>query len=173
VLRGFVASYKAGRTHVQIGSNTNLFDWTYVGNVVHAHLLAAVMLDLIPGVGGEIFFVTNGAPIPFWDFPRMLWARLAAASVAPLPVKKTVVISRAVAMFIALIAELVAWATGKEPILTRFRVKFSCATRWHSIDKARRILGYSPLVSNEEGIERTVKVRSLIRLSDISRVLTT
>ena len=29
------------RTHFQLGDNTNLFDYTYVGNVVKAHLLAA------------------------------------------------------------------------------------------------------------------------------------
>ena len=30
-----------GKTHWQIGDNTNLFDITYVDNIVHAHLLAA------------------------------------------------------------------------------------------------------------------------------------
>jgi sterol-4alpha-carboxylate 3-dehydrogenase (decarboxylating) len=148
VLSGFVSAYKGQRTHVQIGSNTNLFDWTYIDNLVHAHLLAADKLGPTSGVAGEIFFITNGDPIPFWDFPHMLWACLAAAGVMP----------KALGMLIASIAEFVAWVTGKDPLFTRFRVKFSCAKRWHNIDKARRVLGYQPLVSNEEGIERTADV---------------
>ncbi len=41
------------QTKFQIGNNDNLFDWTYVGNVAHAHLLAADRLD---------------KSIPSWDF---------------------------------------------------------------------------------------------------------
>ena len=35
---------RTGRTKYQLGDNTNLFDFTYVGNVAHAHLLAATHL---------------------------------------------------------------------------------------------------------------------------------
>lgn len=35
---------KSGKTNFQIGGNQNLFDWTYVDNVVHAHLVAAERL---------------------------------------------------------------------------------------------------------------------------------
>ncbi len=40
-LPGMVQAMKNKQTGIQIGDNTNLFDWTYVGNVVKAHLLAA------------------------------------------------------------------------------------------------------------------------------------
>ena len=40
-----VAAVKRGQAKVQVGSNTNLVDWTYVGNVVKAHLLAAEKLS--------------------------------------------------------------------------------------------------------------------------------
>jgi hypothetical protein len=157
---GFAKVLKEGRSHFQIGNNTNLFDWTYVGNVAHAHILAADKLiarppstpeevaetfetalpplDLTTGrhrvptscarplgpyverpargdeissafegphnperpvirsrfdqlsdpslkrsaadplqVAGQVFFITNGEPIYFWDFPRRLWRMLA------------------------------------------------------------------------------------------------
>ncbi|KAJ6619453.1 C-3 sterol dehydrogenase [Mycena sp. CBHHK59/15] len=41
VMAGLYQVYERGQTHFQIGDNTNLFDWTYVGNVARAHLLAA------------------------------------------------------------------------------------------------------------------------------------
>lgn len=37
---GFLSVLKNGQTHFQLGDNMNLFDWTYVGNVAYAHLLA-------------------------------------------------------------------------------------------------------------------------------------
>lgn len=36
-----------GQTKFQVGDNENLFDWTYVGNVAHAHLLASDRLDKV------------------------------------------------------------------------------------------------------------------------------
>ncbi|QRW12200.1 3-beta hydroxysteroid dehydrogenase/isomerase family protein [Ceratobasidium sp. AG-Ba] len=45
VMKGLMEVVKNGQTKFQIGSNTNLFDWTYVTNVAHAHLLAADKLD--------------------------------------------------------------------------------------------------------------------------------
>src|SRR5258708_5720785 len=48
VMAGFYQAYERGQTNVQVGENNNLFDWTYVGNVARAHLLAADKLDTPP-----------------------------------------------------------------------------------------------------------------------------
>ncbi|KAJ7935582.1 C-3 sterol dehydrogenase [Mycena leptocephala] len=50
VMAGLYQVYERGQTHFQIGDNTNLFDWTYVGNVAAAHLLAADRLSDPPPV---------------------------------------------------------------------------------------------------------------------------
>ena len=52
-LPGFFQVLENKRTKWQIGNNVNLFDWTYVENVAHAHLLASDNL----GVNGP-----NGRP---------------------------------------------------------------------------------------------------------------
>jgi sterol-4alpha-carboxylate 3-dehydrogenase (decarboxylating) len=57
--------------------------------------------------------------------------------------------------------------TGRDVTFTRFKVTFSCATRYHNIEKARRILGYEPVVGLEEGVKRTVEVWSLYFLCRI------
>ncbi|KAJ7601077.1 C-3 sterol dehydrogenase [Mycena floridula] len=48
VMTGLYKVYENNQIHFQIGDNTNMFDWTYVGNVAYAHLLAADRLDEPP-----------------------------------------------------------------------------------------------------------------------------
>ena len=47
LLTGLQQVMKNGQTKFQIGTNENLFDWTYVGNVAHAHLLASDRLGRV------------------------------------------------------------------------------------------------------------------------------
>ena len=60
---------------------------------------------------------------------------------------------------------------GKEAGFTRYRVGYSCATRYHNIEKARRVLGYEPEVGLEEGVRRMVEVR-LVRVRGLRVLLT-
>lgn len=147
-----------GNSHVQLGSNTNLYDWTYVTNIADAHLLAADRLSPTHPkhalVAGQAFFISNGDPRPWWDFPRMLWR--AGGFVET---RRRVVIPRPVALVIAFLAEVVGWITGKEPTLTRFRIHYICTERWCNISKAREALDYEPRVSLEEGARISAEVR--------------
>ncbi|KAF7799201.1 hypothetical protein EIP86_010432 [Pleurotus ostreatoroseus] len=146
---------EAKRTGMQIGDNSNLFDWTYIENAAHAHLLAADRLSLdhpkYAQVAGEAFFITNGEPRPYWDFPRALW------KVAGHTPTKITVLSRPVAMILAAIMEFIGWITGKPSTLTRFRVTYLCTTRYFNIEKARRALDYEPIVALDEGIKRSAE----------------
>lgn len=145
------------RTNIQFGDNKNLFDWTYIENAAYAHILAAERLSpehpKFSQVAGQAFFITNGEPIPYWDFGKALWK-----VVGHVP-SKTTVIPRPVGMVIATIMELISWFTGKPATLTRFRIMIFCTTRWCSIDKARRALDYEPPVPLQEGIRRAAEVR--------------
>ena len=221
------------QTHFQIGDNSNLFDFTYVTNVAHAHLLAAdkltaaklsrnqvlskplAMVHLSTGnkpvptskcrpvgpavqipdnakeleaaweksitvtpeiptfltrfdqfsdgalevaesdpfcIAGQAFFITNGEPVYFWDFSREVFKQLGA------PDRRLTVLPKRVGLLFASALEWWGWVTGHEPVLTRYRVTYSCMSRWHNIDKARRVLGYEPQVGLLEGIKRTVEV---------------
>lgn len=119
-------------------------------------------LDVAPTdplqVAGQAFFITNGEPVYFWDFMRLIWfsfyppteeGRKQAA-------RSPWVIPRRFGMAIGYLAECWASLIGKEAGFTRYRVSYSCAQRWHNIEKARRVLGYEPEVGLEEGIKRTV-----------------
>jgi sterol-4alpha-carboxylate 3-dehydrogenase (decarboxylating) len=204
---------KSGKTAFQVGSNENLFDWTYVDNVVHAHLIASERLHLtvplseldartppvdltvprrqlptsvfrpdslldkeielnpdfknetesdsallaarnrfdqyypdstsliasLPNydpvtesvpIAGEAYFITNGEPVPFWDFPRAVWA--AYNGHEP---KRRVVLPAFVGLALAGLGESVMGVLGKTPNLTRGKVVYSTVNRYYNVEK--------------------------------------
>ncbi|KAF8158344.1 C-3 sterol dehydrogenase [Crassisporium funariophilum] len=263
VMSGFSQVYDRGQTHFQIGDNNNLFDWTYVGNVARAHLLAAdkletpppapplsalgdftsaddvpaltdaelslidyavLPIDLTTGhhriptcearplgtyvtpppnaekieakfndpsteainrpvmrtrfnqlsdfaitraklhnpdihplqVAGQVFFITNGEPCYFWDFGRLIYNHLDQHYPGKRTPRGTITLPKPIGLAAAVGSEWYGWLTGKDVTFTKFKVTFSCATRWHNIEKARRVLGYEPEVGVEEGVKRMV-----------------
>lgn len=155
--------YHTGKTGFQLGNNENLFDFTYVENVAHAHLLAARALLYTATVAtlpldtekidGEVFFVTNDSPVYFWDFARMVWK----AAGSDKGTEHVWVLPKDLMLTLGGAAEWVMWVVGRQPKLTRRQVKYSCMTRYYDISKAKRRLGYVPLVGLQDGIERAVK----------------
>jgi len=159
-----VTAYRKGQTKFQIGENNNLFDFTYVFNVAHGHVLGLIALletaRMMPSkpldterVDGEAFFITNGEPVYFWDFARMVWHEAGDR----LPLSSVWVLSTEVASAIGTVLEWVFWAMGKTPNLSRAQVRYSTMSKYHSIAKARERLGYEPLVPLGEGIRRGVQ----------------
>jgi sterol-4alpha-carboxylate 3-dehydrogenase (decarboxylating) len=163
VLYHLINIYRQGRSNVQVGDNDNLFDFTYVENVAHAHLLAARALLLTAAsktipldherVDGEAFIITNDSPVYFWDFARAVWA----AAGSPHGTERVRVLPRGVGMALGAMSELFFWVIGKPPTFNRQRIIYSCMTRYYDISKAKKRLGYKPLVSLDEGVRRSVK----------------
>lgn len=153
----------SGRSHIQLGDNSNLFDWTYIGNAAQAHLLAADRLSpshpKYGSVAGQAFFITNSDPRPWWDFPRALWKEAGDQSK-----KKTMAIPKSIALVIAFITEFIYLFLGKKPTLTRLTVTYCCTARWCDISKARNALDYEPEISLEEGVKRSIAVRTLVQI---------
>jgi sterol-4alpha-carboxylate 3-dehydrogenase (decarboxylating) len=158
LLPPIIAVHTTGKTGFQLGDNTNLFDFTYVANVAHAHILASLALLATSRlqtqpldhekVDGEVFFITNDSPVPFWDFARMVWK----AAGSEKGTEHVWVISRDVGMALGGMLELGMWMVGRKPKLTRRQVRYSCMTRYYDIGKAKRRLGYKPIVGLEEGV---------------------
>jgi len=158
LLPKIVAACRKGQSKFQVGDNTNLFDFTYVENVAHAHLLAASALlraddTAAHRVDGEAFFITNGEPLYFWDFARAVWH----AAGDRLPLQRVWCLSADTAWAVGALLEWTFWALGRTPNLTRKQVRYSTMSKYHSISKARARLGYEPIVSLEEGIRRGVE----------------
>lgn len=147
---GFVKVLKDKRTNVQIGNNLNLNDYTYVGNVAYAHILAAKRIDN-DGVAGEVFIITNDEPMYWWDFPRALWAEMGHVPTS------IIAIPRPVGMALAYASETFSALLGREALFTRFRVTFTCVNRYFNITKAKTVLGYEPQTSIKEGLRLSVE----------------
>ncbi|KAF8895449.1 C-3 sterol dehydrogenase [Infundibulicybe gibba] len=247
IMNNLYQVYERHQTHIQIGDNNNIFDWTYVGNVARAHLLAADKLltpppapllselektpssldepyqphhrilprphmrSTTPGalcyispngkqleaafndpspsvslrpvvrtrfdglsdfslsrsklyhpdksplqVAGQVFFITNGEPCYFWDFARSIWHELDKHFPDHRRKRGMIHLPKSIGLVAATGSEWVSWLMGKEPTFTKFKVTFACSTRWHNIEKARRLLGYEPEVGIEDGIKRMV-----------------
>ncbi|THU89235.1 hypothetical protein K435DRAFT_729339 [Dendrothele bispora CBS 962.96] len=155
---GAYDAWKKGSTNVQLGDNKNLSDKTYVGNVALALVLAADKLDN-DGVSGQAFFVGNNDPRPFWDFMRTIWDGFDDAFPNQArPKKKPFVIPRAAALLLAHLMGFFAWILRRDPpVLTPYTVTFATASFTFSSAKAKKLLGYEPEVSVDEGIKRTIK----------------
>ncbi|KAK6501813.1 erg26, C-3 sterol dehydrogenase [Arthrobotrys musiformis] len=162
---GFITVVKNKQTAWQLGDNTNLFDFTYIDNLAVAHILAASVLlhqhsttgvtdasvDQRKHLDGTSIFVTNGQPVYFWDFAKAIWCHYGVYNAG------SIVLSRSAGLVIAGLAEGFSKLMGREPGLTRFRVKFSCAHRYFDIRKAKDLLGYEPEVSLTEGLRRSIE----------------
>jgi nucleoside-diphosphate-sugar epimerase len=115
---------------------------THVDNLVHA-----VTLALLRGKGGEAYFVTDG---PVTDFRSFVTKLLAANGVA-LP-------DRSMPSFIARPAARVieglwrALRLGSKPPITRHAVDLLCCDCTLKDAKARRDLGYAPVMTVERGL---------------------
>ena len=173
LLPNLLNTYYTGKNIVQLGDNQNWFDFTYVGNVAYAHILAAEKLlqtlalssSDYRQVDGEAFLVTNDEPFHFWDFARAVWA-VAGDKTDP---KDVWVIPKTASLILATMMEWIFWVLfwgRRQSNFTRQKVKFTCMTRTYSIDKIKTRLGYKPMWSMKEGIRRGVVWFEEKRLKD-------
>ncbi len=119
VVPRFIAAIEAGEPVTIFGDGTQSRDFTYVGNVVKANLLAADA----EGVSGAVVNIATGRSASVNDVADVLMQVLGRA------VDKS------------------------------FRPPRPGDVRdsWADLDRARRLLGYTPRITLEEGLRRTVE----------------
>jgi nucleoside-diphosphate-sugar epimerase len=137
---------------VQVGDGTNLVDVTYVENAADAHLLAADRLGDGSPVGGQAYFISQGAPVPLWPWINGILMALGIPGVH----RK---ISHGVARTVGAALEMAytVLPLRGEPRLTRFLADQLATSHYFDIAKARKNLGYEPRISTEDGLDRTIK----------------
>jgi nucleoside-diphosphate-sugar epimerase len=144
LLPRIVAAAVVGRLP-QIGHGRNLVDLTYVENVALAIDLALTTDAAV----GRTYHITNGEHVHLWNLIREVLQRLGISARLP-AVPLPVMLAAATAM------EARAAITGREPPLTRYSVAILARTQTYDISAARRDLGYEPIFSVAEGVERTL-----------------
>ena len=152
--------------HIQLGPGNNLFDNTYVHNVVYGLLCAAQALlashvrrregkaaELdYERVDGEAFNVTNDSPAYFWDATRFLYTGYGR----DVRMEKVWSVPTELASFVGGAAELFNWLSGRKGKLNRQTVKYAVIHRYYSCEKLKTRTGYTPLVPIDEGLARAV-----------------
>ncbi|OAA55973.1 C-3 sterol dehydrogenase/C-4 decarboxylase family protein [Akanthomyces lecanii RCEF 1005] len=145
--------YRTGKSKVQLDNNNKIYDFAYVGNVAHAHLLAArlwLLDNTTPTtppdydcIDGEVFFVTNDEPVYFWDYARAVWHEVGNDASN----EDVWRIPRDISLFLGM----------EEAHFTKQRASFSIMTRYYNICKAKTMLGYEPRWTLQQGVVRGVK----------------
>jgi 3beta-hydroxy-delta5-steroid dehydrogenase/steroid delta-isomerase len=139
-----------GRLKVQFGSADALSEWSYIDNVVHAHLLA--MHALRPGAAacGQAYFINDEWYAESFELFRILLEGVG------LPTPRFRIPSRP-AVVLARVWEWAHWRLhAPEPLVTPLEMMQLAVSHPCSIDKARRDLGYEPIVSMDEAVARTL-----------------
>lgn len=137
--------------HLFLPSSRNpVVDLTYVDNVAHAAMLACEKSDSLSH--GDIFNITNNEPMPIEAILHSLFVAL----------NRPVSIHRLPYPLIQSMLAVNEWFRHRlpshpEPKLTSYSAGLFHYHQTLDISKAKRILGYQPLISIEQGIEQYAK----------------
>jgi nucleoside-diphosphate-sugar epimerase len=144
ILPRIVALLRRGRM-VYPGGGGNLLGMTYVDNLVAGVLLAAS----VPAAAGRLYHVTDGEDVTCRELLDALAAELGLA-----PPRRSVPfgVVYAAAWLLELVARAVRSATP--PPITRYGARLVACDCRYDISRARRELGYEPVVPFAEGIAR-------------------
>jgi len=146
-----VALSKAGKLR-RVGNGQNLVDITYIDNAAQAHLLAAKNLENSGSAAGKAYFISQGDPVYLWEWVNLLLRRLGA----PVVTRR---ISYRHAYWTGALLEKVYNLLNKEeePPMTRFLAEQLAKSHWFTLERAERDLGYTPEISQQEGLQRTIE----------------
>ncbi|KAK8307880.1 hypothetical protein V6Z11_D02G015500 [Gossypium hirsutum] len=136
------------------GSGGNMSDFTYVENVAHAHICAAETMDSwVVSVAGKAFFITNLEPIMFWEFISLILEGLGYQrpfiKVPTWMVSYVVILSQ-------YIHDKLGYRMYKYSVSPHYIVQLASRNRTFDCSAAQKHLGYSLVVSLEDGIKSTV-----------------
>lgn len=153
---------KAGRTNFIVGDGSNIVDWTYVGNVVHSHLLAASVAQregATCAASGRTYFITNDKPMPFWEFMNAILLGLGYETAKRwLPYRFVLAIAYIAVAVVGFIDST--FRKGKPSTVLTIspsRLQISGTSHWYNISAAKRDLGYKPLWDMDQAIYLTLK----------------
>ncbi len=133
----------------RVGDGKNLVDTIYVGNAADAHILAGDHLEKDSSLSGNVYFISQDEPVRLWS---MIDDILGAAGLDP--VKGAV--SANTAWWAGRLFDFFFKALGikTEPPMTAFVAKELATSHWFDISKVKRDLGYAPVISTQEGLDR-------------------
>ncbi|XP_021833306.1 3beta-hydroxysteroid-dehydrogenase/decarboxylase isoform X1 [Prunus avium] len=145
---------KSGWGKFIIGSGENTSDFTYAENVTHAHICAEEALDnRMVAAAGKAFFITNLEPANFWEFVTLILEGLGYQR--PL-VKVPAKMAWYILLFFKLMTEKYGLIKHNHSMSAHY-IQLASHTRTFDCTAARNQIGYSPVVSLQEGVTLTIE----------------
>jgi 2-alkyl-3-oxoalkanoate reductase len=142
---------RRGRLRI-VGDGKNKVSLTYIDNAAAAHLQAADRL--VPGCSwaGQAYFVNDPEPVVLWEWINQMLRRLDIPEVKGS-------ISPGLARTVGSLAEGLWRILGLagEPPMTRFVAEQLCRSHSYSLAPAQAAFGYTPVVTAEDALDRTVQ----------------
>lgn len=152
-----IEAAKKGNMKFVIGKGEDLVDFTFVENVEnvrHGHILGAKHLSQDAAVIGKAFHITNDEPIPFWTFlPHILTGLNYEAP------KYHILcwVPYHPALLLSLLVAVISPVIHLQPPFTPLRVTLVGTFHYYSCERTKQVMGYRPLVTIDDTIERTVQ----------------
>ncbi len=143
--------------YVRLGTGRSLCQHVYVGNVAHAHVLAAAtLLNGNKKIHGQAYFITDGPASNFFSFFDR-FVEGAGYKIWP----KNLWLPRWFAYGLGCISESIAFMLRPikkySPKMSRFAVTYTSTTYTFTADKASSDFGFIPKYNSEEAFEKTME----------------
>ncbi|XP_008788217.2 3beta-hydroxysteroid-dehydrogenase/decarboxylase isoform X2 [Phoenix dactylifera] len=150
-----VAAARLGLAKFIIGTGKNMCDFTYVENVAHANICAEQALrSESTSVAGKPIFITNHQPVELWDFISNILEGLGyQRPTIHLPVKLVLL----VVVLANKVREKLGFGIPSSPLFTPAITYTLSCTRTFNCSAAKRLIGYSPIISLEDGVMSTLE----------------
>jgi nucleoside-diphosphate-sugar epimerase len=140
---------RAGKLKL-VGKEDKLVDTIFVDNAAYAHILAAVALNKPKATCiGKAYFISNDQPI---TMATMLNNILHCVDLPPVTKRVPSAVAYAVGATLEWFYKTL--NIKNEPIMTRFVARQLSTSHYFDISAAKKDLGYTPLISIEEGMKQ-------------------
>eukprot|EP00127_Corallochytrium_limacisporum_P001640 Clim_evm9s73 gene=Clim_evmTU9s73 len=152
--------YVRGEANFCIGEGEHDIDWIHVDSVAHGHVLAEEHMVKGDPACGEAFNITSSTPMKYRNFRGTKEVNVGKstnhwghppADIMPINIVYALALFNEWCYALTSIIPL-------GPELTLMAIDFTQRTYWFNTDKARKLLGYKPLYTTDEGIKRTREV---------------
>jgi len=147
VLPKLLKTLQAGR-FAYFGSGNQVLNCIYVKNLVQGIFLAAEVPEAI----GEVFNLTDGGRVTKRDFVGRV-AQLAGLR----PPRRAIPLWLAWTLAVLMERRAKRLKSTEPPLVNKARYKFLGLNLDYSIAKARRVLGYNPLFTTEQGLLESIR----------------
>jgi 2-alkyl-3-oxoalkanoate reductase len=146
VLPKLLGALRSGR-FTYFGSGDQVLNCIYVKNLVHGIFLAAE----VPGAVGQVFNLTDGQRVTKRQFVGRV-AELAGLR----PPRRKIPLWLAWTLAILMERRAKRLKSPEPPLVNKARYKFLGLNLDYSIEKARRVLGYDPPFTTDEGLAESM-----------------